>query len=34
MAVADLAAVVLRRDAPEDFDSFMRCLDAVARERR
>jgi RimJ/RimL family protein N-acetyltransferase len=25
---------LLRRDTPEDFDSFMRCLDAVARERR
>ena len=26
--------MLLRRDAPEDFDGFMRCLDAVARERR
>lgn len=25
---------LLRRDTPEDFDGFMRCLDAVARERR
>jgi RimJ/RimL family protein N-acetyltransferase len=34
MAGAELGAVVLRRDTPEDFESFMRCLDAVARERR
>jgi RimJ/RimL family protein N-acetyltransferase len=34
MAGAELGAVVLRRETPEDFESFMRCLDAVARERR
>ena len=34
MSDAERSAPLLRRGAPQDLESFVRCLDAVARERR